>query len=123
LTGVRAASARGQVVSYRPEHLPAVQRPRVAGGSIIKEEVDRTFVHSMTKQSVEELLMKDAAVRDNYQALMDTDKHKPKSFLERVRVKAREDDHGPLGVEAKDESWLVHKYVSVGVLISDQRIS
>ena len=69
----------------------------------------------MTKQSVEELLMKDAAVRDNYLALMDTDKHKPKSFLERVRVKAREDDHGPMGLESKDESWLVHKYVCVGL--------
>ena len=103
--------ARTQV-PFQTEDLPAVQRPRMAGGSIAKEEVDRAFVHSMTKFSVEELLMKDAAVRDNYQALMDTDQRRPKSFLERVRVKAREDDgEGGSHLEAKDDSWLVHKYM------------
>lgn len=97
---------------FETVNLPAVQRPRMAGGSIAKEEVDRTFVHSMTKFSVEELLMKDAAVRDNYEALMDTTEYKPRSFLERVRVRAREDDaDSGISLEAKDENWLVHKYM------------
>ena len=98
-------------MTFRDEELPALQRPRSAGGSIAKEEVDRVFIHSMSHSSVSEMLMRDEALRDTYQALMDTEGHKPKSFLERVKEKARE-DHGGLDMHSKDEGWLVHKYMA-----------
>ena len=87
-----------------------MQRPRTVGGSIAKEEVDRAFVHSMAHTSVNELLMRDGALRDTYSSLMDTNDHRPKSFIEKVRSKAREED-GSVHIDPKDSSWLVHKYM------------
>jgi hypothetical protein len=80
------------------------------GGSIAQEEVERVFIHSMSHSTVSEMLMRDEALRDTYRSLMDPDEHKPKSFLERVKEKARE-DHVVIDMRGKDEGWLVHKYI------------
>jgi hypothetical protein len=113
VTSKHSGYSTPSLVSFRQEELHPEQRPRSFAGSIAKEEVDRALIRSMPHTSVQELLMRDAASRDTYSSLMCIEENKPKSFFERVRNKAREDDRDGLAehIEPKDEAWLVHKYM------------